>query len=219
MLIIDKNDDYYDYLSNIYGRDPKVVYDRRKSIIIPSQQDLFNLTSPEKRSFKNNNNCHILLEAGFFQYVFIFKNIKLVKEAGQYSPDYSWQDAMYTYDFELAHVYNDNKHYFPGIMTLAKTDIYLPYMWRIRREKEKGIDFKSLSFIDMRTDKDKTINNPILKNTLITKFIEPQDIWMQLNNYISSLGNDKDVDIKNSDVDKAINHGFDKRWSFRHPIK
>jgi len=214
MLIIDKNDDYYDYLSNIYGRDPKVVYDRRKSTIILSQEDLFDFAYKNERYSKHNDTCYVLLEVGFFQYLFRFKNIKCIKKEGL-SLNYFWHSAMYSSDFELICVYDNNKHYFPGIMTLVKSNIYIPYNWR---GKEKEYDFKSLSFKDMRVQENEIVN-PILKNTLITKFIEPQNIWMQLNNYISSLGNDKNVDIKNSDVDKALNHGFDKRWSFKHPIK
>jgi hypothetical protein len=58
-----------------------------------------------------------------------------------------------------------------------------------------------------------------LKNTIITRIIDPFVIWKELSNYISSKNNDKDIDIKMTDEERAINHGFDKKYSFRHPIK
>ena len=63
------------------------------------------------------------------------------------------------------------------------------------------------------------IENPILKDTSISSLLIPVDIWKELSNYISSKGNDKNVEIVNSDIAKLENHGFDKKSSFRNPIK
>ena len=49
--------------------------------------------------------------------------------------------------------------------------------------------------------------------------LDPKETWIELQTYFSSLGNDKDIDLHLTDVEKAVNHGFDKKTSFRNPIK
>lgn len=208
MKIIDKNQDCYDYLSNIYGIDNKVIYDRRGSLIIKNQQNLFESIYPKREYsylYSYSFNTYFILEVGFYQYLFAFKNPEI--------HDYT----IYTYDsFTIIHIFNDNKHYFEKPMTICKIKLTnQPYFWKTRKEERIVIN----SFTENIDILDFKIENPIIKNTEITKFISIEDIWKNLCNYISSLDNDKNIDIINSDVDKAINHGFDKRWSFRHPIK
>ena len=62
------------------------------------------------------------------------------------------------------------------------------------------------------------IELPILANTSLTKLLDPDTIWKELSNYISSLKNDKNVDSGITDVEKVVNHGFDKKESFRGVI-
>jgi hypothetical protein len=66
---------------------------------------------------------------------------------------------------------------------------------------------------------DKSIEDPILADTSLTSILDGEAIWKEIQNYISSLNNEVDVETDISDVDKAVNHGFDKKTSFRHPIK
>ena len=59
---------------------------------------------------------------------------------------------------------------------------------------------------------------PLLCDTAIPALIPPFEIYKNLEMYISSLKTEKTVDIATND-EKIINHGFDMKSSFRHPIK
>ena len=96
----------------------------------------------------------------------------------------------------------------------------IPYFGNKRKEYKlfkNNIDFLNKKYIEI--NENRIIVNPILDATHIPSFIPAMDIWVELNNYISSKYNDKTIEIKNSDTDKLINHGFDKVSSFRNPIK
>lgn len=204
MKIIDKNQDCYDYISNLYGIDNKIVYDRRGSFVFKSFNDVLEYLIDNTRK----SDYFFILEIGYFQYLFLIEDA--IKE-------YNHKTFKTTYSFKklsLFKVFNDNKHYFEKPITLCKARIQPNWFFK------KGEKYTITSFKEsIRYEKEKAVSNPILKDIEITKFIEPKEIWSHVCNYISSLENDKNVEIKNTDVDKAINHGFDKRWSFRHPIK
>ena len=58
---------------------------------------------------------------------------------------------------------------------------------------------------------------PLLRNTFITKYIPAEHIYRGIDDYIRASKNDVDQESEGlTDVDKVINHGFDKRTSFRN---
>jgi arginine/lysine/ornithine decarboxylase len=57
-------------------------------------------------------------------------------------------------------------------------------------------------------------SNPVIKQTSLTSLLAPEEIWKELQNYISSLNNDEDVNHM-TNVEKIENYGFDKKISFR----
>ena len=59
------------------------------------------------------------------------------------------------------------------------------------------------------------VENPILKNTYIPKFIEAKEVWHNLYEYISSL-RDKPFEDTRTNDQHIESHGFDKKISFRH---
>ena len=59
---------------------------------------------------------------------------------------------------------------------------------------------------------------PLLRDTGIPALIPPFEIYKNLEMYLSSLKTEKTVDIATND-EKIINHGFDMKSSFRHPVK
>ena len=58
------------------------------------------------------------------------------------------------------------------------------------------------------------IKNPILKDTYITSFIEPTEIYDKVYNYLISI-REKPIVDKRNDVQKLEGYGFDKKTSFR----
>ena len=59
------------------------------------------------------------------------------------------------------------------------------------------------------------IENPLLKSTFIPSIIPPETIWIDVENYISSLNNDK-VHDNMTNKEKILSHGFDLKTSFRN---
>jgi hypothetical protein len=88
-----------------------------------------------------------------------------------------------------------------------------------RNKKFGYADIRSIWDIEIEAEYNFGLENPILKNTPIPSLIPAREIYNNLDNYFRSMRNDKTVELVNSDIDKAINHGFDKKTSFRHPIK
>jgi hypothetical protein len=63
---------------------------------------------------------------------------------------------------------------------------------------------------------DSGTNSPILRNLEIQHIIPPLEIYTDIEYYIASRKDEQDVESKGiTDVEKAINHGFDKKTSFR----
>lgn len=55
----------------------------------------------------------------------------------------------------------------------------------------------------------------ILSKTGIPSIINAEDIYLAFDEYFRSLKDDIEVETNLSDIDKVINHGFDKKTSFR----
>jgi len=70
--IIDKNKDYYDYLSGIYGIEDDITFDRRGSTILTNRNILDSME-------ENSSIDLLLLETGFVHYVFKISYEKEIK--------------------------------------------------------------------------------------------------------------------------------------------
>jgi hypothetical protein len=206
MYIIDKNKDYYDYYKGIYGIDKTITYDRRGSIVLSEERLLDGITPCEFNMAKSIE--YFVLEVGTVQYLFrVEVHYNLVGISNQSVP--------YEGEFSLNNVFRDHKHYFEKEISLVPARVDHGWYWRNKRNGATLV--KSWDELEMQTNR--FVNNPIVGGTSIAGLIDPRDIWIELTNFISSKYNDKTVDIVNTDVDKIVNHGFDKRSSFRNPIK
>jgi len=218
MLIIDRNKDFYDYQSNIYGVDKTVVYDRRESIPVcdmrlvemafdRTQNDLYD-NFKDKR-VRMSHTAFLLLEIGFVQYAIKVTDVQFDKAWDAHFP------TLVSCKFEIVKTYNEQRHIFAVPVSIHhlhvkgymghRTFIYqFPTLDDIAKVEE-------CEYYDY-------ILNPILAKSSLTALFSAFDVWRDIQTYISSLGNDKNVDIKMTDVGKAETHGFDKN-SFRNPIK
>ena len=215
MYIIDKNKDYYDYMKGM-GVDKSITYDRRGSIVL-SEQDLLNHVIPSDYhrryrsmyAWDDDSVVHFVVEIGDTQYLIRISDLKF--KTVSVSPECY---APISGHFELVRTFQDHKHYFEKEISIVPAR--KKWMWRSWKTKRDSI-VHSYSELDIVNDK--VLSNPIMKDTSIASLISPQDVWVGLMNYISSKYNDKTVAIQNTDVDKLTNHGFDKKTSFRHPVK
>ena len=211
--VIDKNKDYYDHCQFEFGPvDKTVTYDRRGSKIL--SEDEFFKYCIDRRIVNQNFYTHryILLEVGCVQYILGFDNIKV-----------NWIDRAtdnYTIssDTFIRYSFNEGVHLCKAPVTLA----HAVKKWKYDGKKYMSFLRSIQSPLDIQAvicNSEYAFENPILKNTQIPSIIPARDFYNALDNYFRSLYNDKTVEILNSDVDKAINHGFDKKISFRHPVK
>jgi len=204
MFIIDKNTDYYDHLGKIYGVDKNIVYDRRGSIILP-EADLLLAVNDGRYSYKPVSS-YVIVEVGYTQYLFSVFDFKYRKIYSAFNDI----EEPYAATFKLIKTFKDQKHYEKTPLSL--TPVGKDYRgWRT-------FDRAPTTYSELKK-RGESILNPILKDTSFTGLLNQQDIWIDLSNYISSKYNDKTVTIVNTDVDKLVNHGFDKKTSFRHPVK
>lgn len=210
MYIIDKNKDYYDYYKGIYGIDKTIIYDRRNSRILNNNL-LIKLIQNIYNQIKEKSFEHFILEVGYTQYFF---RVEVFRK------DTNWYPDIYQSNFELVKIFKDNKHYFDKEISIVSVDFQSNWKWKWDKKKYKQFDEVN-KFSDLKIHSTQGVKeeNPIIGGTSISSFIDPKDIWIELSNFISSKYNDKTILIKNSDTDILINHGFDKKSSFRHPVK
>lgn len=211
MFIIDRNKDFYDYLSHVYGEDKNIIFNRSNSIRL-TDEDLFNLASKPIRNNDIKMYYFLLLEVGYVQYLIKLYDIKSKKN--KYG-----ENKFLKCKFEISKTYNKQRNLFNTPLSISSVKI----KGRYRRVSSKRFEWLPVipmyyELLDSIGKTTETIKLPILDGTSLTGILKQFEIWKELNTYLSSLDNDKDVSINMSDVSKAETHGFDK-YSFRHPIK
>lgn len=211
MFIIDRNKDFYDYLSHIYGEDKNIIFNRNNSIRL-TDEDLFYLASKPIRNKNIEEVYFLLLEVGYVQH--LIKLYDIETKENKYG-----EDEFFKCKFEIFKTYNEQRNLFNSPLSISS--IKLGRMFKQISSKVfewlpvVPMYYELLDLIKKNTE---TIKLPIIDGTSLTGILKQFEIWKELNTYLSSLDNDKDVSINMSDVSKAETHGFDK-YSFRHPIK
>lgn len=205
MYIIDSNKDYYDYLSHVYGLDKKIVFDRRGSIRLESK-DLVDL---RETRYYDGKTQYILLETGLVQYLLKLDNIVVATDENMPKNRYidlSAYQYVKSFAVEIVEKFEDHKNITgcPIAIRSVHNSWRSPFYIKKFRTEYKDYEITDRLALDL----------PILASTCITSLIPADEIWKNICNYISSLGNDKDV-AQASDIEKVVNHGFDKKESFR----
>lgn len=200
MFIIDKNKDYYDYFSNIYGCDKNITFDRRGSKIITDENvvNIYNYDKHEGQFF--------ILEVGNVQY--LIRLYDLVLKKADYL--YSTAEIFVSVKMEIKNIFRDNKNILGFPISIRSVDIPNRSYHYYKKTRKFKTDYTEYDVTNTTV-----INLPILANTQLTRLINPEEIWKELSNYISSLKNDKDS-VFVPDIQKVVNHGFDKKESFRN---
>lgn len=215
MLILGKYKDYYDYLCGIYGIDTDIIYDRTESVVLGKEgtQHEFYFTrrklyedKPKKKTrrwiindkgksvFTNDMVGTIsayVIEVGYTHYLF---------EVERYLDE---NDIVHV-DVNFIKSFDVDKKKSTAPMSLIPCQYYYNYF--SNEKKIGGYHIKQ------------EIQNPILKDTYIPSYIDPTEIYDKLYNYLISI-REKPIEDKRNDVQKLEGYGFDRKSSFRHPIK
>jgi hypothetical protein len=214
--------DYYDYLQGIMGIDEKVTYDRRGSTVV-NVSEYYNPEFPYEYDLYFSNkpfNCdkHKTKKS-------VWQSCRYQNRINRHT--WSWKKKDDVYEGSIYHLYLEVGY----IRFIFEVERYLDDENKIHVDVSI-VDKKRLGKNDKKTKEplyisqfyygysDRGINrtpieNPILKNTWIPRYIPAQDMWNMLYEYISSLNDKEFVDSRTNDqhIESA---GFDRKISFRH---
>ena len=204
MKIIDKGTrkDFYDYIAYQYP-DSSTCFDRRKA----QQFDKTFIASwmSDDRKFIHNYSLFIIC-IGYTRWLFSVSDVKHTYLESDYKLRLvsQWKD------------YNNRE-----FMTIKVPDLYWGYAGKSEEEKAEAIKNNQIPIKDFKTygwnsfdDK----NGLFLKDAGFASILKPEDVYWSLDEYFCSLASEKEGGPSKdlSDVDKALNHGFDKKVSFRN---
>jgi hypothetical protein len=219
MRILDKHKDYYDYLAGIYGIDNTVFFDRRGSVKLSQDRLIqefeydwsgYNYEDDDTFSeYIKKKDLFAIVEAGYNQYLIRASNIRRKKLSKEGYPSF-----LYDGDLELVHVFDDHKHYFT-----APVNFYPVMLYNYHLSKDgtvpKNLNYANDIHISLRKGCPENIENPIFIETKIPSVLDAHAVYVNIFDYISSKA-DFDIIDTRDDVAKAVDHGFDKKTSFRN---
>lgn len=215
MLILGKFKDYYDYLCGIYGIDKDIIYDRTKSIVLGKDDNLncsifFNKNKLPFDKPKKNTRAWVTDDNGKFIFKSVLKGLiyHFVIEVG--NTQYLFEIERYLDDINDENAHIDVSFLMSFDVSEKKSEEPLSLIPCTYYRNRFGTEINKISSYDMRNE----IKNPILKNTFITSYIDPKDIYDKIYNYLIST-REKPIIDKRNDVQKLEGYGFDKKTSFR----
>lgn len=234
MRIIDKNTDFYDYLQNVY-RDNTVTFDRTDSFVLTKEILLKHLPYTRTpplwvRGFRRAFDFALLQVCNTF-WLFLIDafdedetghpqdcKIELLATWQNYGKqrklirldiiDFSWKVSE-RFKIRQRLTWQDDK------------DAILENVGVLTNAIDMN-EYKVIRSIDSHTvyygnglKEEKHI--PILKASGMAAFIDPLDIFITIEQYFSleRLDAERTESVGITDVEKAENHGFDKKSSFR----
>ena len=217
MRILDKYKDYYDFFGHI-SEDKTLVYDRRGSTPLTLEQILYHLLNGRYR-YHYNDVLYFGLHVGFKLFILEVTNLQIDtdKKTGKVkhaSGDIGLVDSIDNFNWKGKPL---------QLVHLRKpVPKYQSYMAQLRRWDQS---YQSQLKIDpiMQVKDDKVTNEllaekPLLLDTGIPALIPPFEIYKNLEVYFSASKTEKTVDIATNN-EKIVNHGFDMKSSFRHPVR
>jgi hypothetical protein len=203
--------DFYDYLAGVYGIDNDVVYDRAKSHVFRPMEAgdtyfcktrLYNDRCKKETKghhyvngkyvygiFYEGLKLHFVIEIGFTQYLFMVERYLDNNLEVQLEP-------------QLLNKFQVDKKQSQVPVSLIPVDFW-------------GLFSEAPSI--RRYYLNEEIQNPIFTGTWVTSFLNAEEVYNEIYNYLISIKEPKIIDNRN-DVQKLESKGFDKKTSFRNPV-
>ena len=229
MRIIDKNVDFYDYCQRVYP-DDLVTFDRRDSYVLTKEEFARKFTiSPYSYIYKvYEHNIFgrtriVLLQVCNTFWMFKLFATKLDEDNNieEYTLDLldQWKDydvpsvalELSTVEFSY-YVYAWHQEFTADIIENLKQAIHTNNI----RKREIFNKF----YIHKNGEKEER-HIPILRDIGIAALVKPEEIYFALDEYFSKQITDSErtESIGLTDKERAVNHGFDAKTSFRGKIK
>ena len=193
MKIISKYKDYYDYLQGIFGIDNYKIYKRDK-IFKEHEFDL------KFEDFKDR-----YLVPHFF-YSFAINNIIYVMV--------KTKTGIYPLSEKLLKSLKYGKYAIESILEYDKraTDINKT----LRKPIVVGIGKLNSYWIYNRKSDWKTESDPYLKSFSFHKVLSAQELYIEVDSFLGWMKDNPEIPNKQTNAEKLLAKGFDKKISFRH---
>ena len=236
MRIIDKNNDFYDYLQNVY-RDGSITFDRTDSFVLTKEDMCRRLTYVDSNYQKNisvGDANFVLLQVcnTFWLFLTEVTEVSSNNHIHNYSPILvsTWKDYskprtliqlnIIKFSIEVRRTLYVNRKNWREKLKYDKAKVQKRQDTLVRAiatndyEVESKINRCSVSLAgDNWVDK----HIPLLKASGFASCIDPLDIYLSFEEYFS-LGKTASERIESvglTDREKIENHGFDTKVSFR----
>ena len=218
--------DHYGYIVDPSNFNDPVVYDRLKYFKLSDSTLVAKMcadyVSPKKFfNFRKDDRVSFLVEAGWKKYFFFMDGIKRTDVTPKPNTGINFE---YSARFELEEVRDVYEKAFIDPLSIGWYSIRWGYndRWRyVRTETRRTV--KDYKWSELRFSKGKdwedpgcVIGNPIISGTSLTRLLDPQELWIALDQYLSSLRNDPGVPCDMMDRQKAETKGFEHPKSFRN---
>jgi len=198
MYILSKYKDYYDYLTGIYGVDPKLILDRREGYSEPIN----------------------------YQHELDKEHKVTLVICGRRIEGYRYQNKIY-YGQDLIQFKNAENSKWDGIkydyITIRKLNCMRHYNIKLALEPVLGFDIINKQY-DCPILIEKGLNNyekfPKLEELNLASFIPAEQLYQWLSQWLAQqIDNQQNIKSNLTDVEKLENKGFSKVTSFRPNIK
>ena len=230
MRIIDKNTDFYDYLQNVY-RDDSVTFDRTDSFLLSKDMICENLYFHGRSSgfYSERGNClhkkyYVLIQICNTFWLFCVEVTEIDRR------DFAEKPASYSAEL-VATWKNYSKPRRLIQCDLISFSFTVKFALDKRTEEDKvniltqAIDtngYRSDASFNKRTvsqgDGRKIEKHiPLLKASGFAPLMNPQDVYLSLEEYFSAekQSQERTESVGITDKEKIENHGFDTKTSFR----
>lgn len=200
MKIISKYKDYYDYLSGVWGEDPKLILERTKEFIWDSP------------STKSKHVLTFVIGGNMIQLYYSGENYYFGKDLKQFDTSNKWNNKEGHYRINIG--YEDERQNYMYAANGVKSGyeflndkyncpvLYTYTIWHCSDITKE--DFSTY---------------PLLSSTPVTKFVDATDVYRWIQEYLARKVDQSQARQDNlSDVQRLVNKGFDKVTSFRPKI-
>lgn len=213
MKIIDNRKDYYDYLASMNGIDERIVYDRRKSEVLeddnpesslnvffcmkPMQddtlrKDAYRWEKGKRIPYKEGKKNYLIVETGATTY--LFETERWLDEA---------DNSKLGFNVTLVWKSENGKRLIEDNSPVVMCECHAYKYFGSRETKISKIMTHTIT------------KDPIMKNTWLKTFIQPEEMYRSIYDWISRM-NEPDIKDNRNDIEKLQSAGFDKKTSFRN---
>lgn len=201
--ILSKYKDYYDYLSGIWGVDPKLVLDRREF-----KHPEFFAHHPEVIQLYV---CGKLIEGFWDGENFYFG--EALSKFGEIKKPHSWffSRAEHGKGRYVEFYFQPNTN-----IPLARNERYQILVESVDDYKKYNLAQNCPILMNNRYSRDGFYRYPILSKMNVSSILKPEVIYQMLVDWFSERNNELEKRPDNqTDVQKLVSKGFDKKHSFR----